>query len=276
MRVFSSLILLVMAGGVLAVVSPAGASVPLIGNDWQSGTLYDVDRVTGLASNPRATGVQNLTGISLGPDGMLYGLNAGGSATLHKIDPVSGSSVMVGITQKTFVTEGDIDFDPISGTLFAIQETDTGNDRALFTVDPSDATTVEVGVISVGGDLSAMAFDASGQLWVLDTAFSNDQLLMVDKTDGSVMSSVALSAPLGAVAGMDFDPKTGDLYVADGFTNGTDQLYTLDTGTGLLTPVGATGLGDGLGGLEFVIPEPHSLSILLLGAMALVGRRRGT
>ncbi|MCB9851271.1 MAG: PEP-CTERM sorting domain-containing protein [Phycisphaerales bacterium] len=259
---------------ILLVVQPAAAT-PLIGNDWATGTLYDINPNTGAASNPRATGVPNLTGISLGPDGFLYGIMAAspGPARLHKINPSTGASIEVGVTNKNFVTEGDIDFDPISGLLFAIQETESGNDRSLFTVNPNDASTAEVGIISNSSDLSAMAFDAAGDLWVIDTAFTNDKLHKVNKATGAIMSTVALSQPLGAVAGMDFDPASGILYVADGFTDGTDQLFTLNTTTGLLTAVGPTGLTNGLAGLEFV-PEPASLTLLLVGAFACTSRRR--
>jgi len=272
--------LLIATAALLVGGSSAMATQNIFGVDWELGFLYDVDPVTGAASNARDTGLKNLTGITEGDDGFFYTIQAGVSSELYKINPISGASTFVGATNKEFVTEGDIDFDPTDGTLYAIQET-VGNSRGLFTVNPNDGTTVEIGNITEdGGDLSAMAFDDTGQLWVLDTAGTSDRLLKVDKSDGSILDEALLSIALGSVAGMDFDADTGDLFVADGLANGTDKLYTLDIsglrgGAGTLTEIGDLNLDDGLSGLELsAIPEPATLALLAMGGIALIRRRR--
>jgi hypothetical protein len=72
---------------------------------------------------------------------------------------------------------------------------------------------------------------------------------------------------------MDFDPVSGVLYVVDGV--GTNSLYTLDPSTGTLTLVGPTNVLDGLAGLAFVpVPEPSTLALAALGAVALLIVRR--
>ena len=47
--------------------------------------------------------------------------------------------------------------------------------------------------------------------------------------------ATVLEAVGAVLPGMDVDPATGTLYVADGESGGTDTLYTLDPSTGALT-----------------------------------------
>jgi len=62
---------------------------------------------------------------------------------------------------------------------------------------------------------------------------------------------VNVNIDLGFTGGMDFDPESGALFVADGGNLGTDTLYTLDPDTGVLSPIGPLGETFGLAGLEF-------------------------
>lgn len=244
-----------------ALALPVRAA-PLLGHDFGS-MLYDVDTQTGAASDPRDTGLQfeNLTGIALSPGGVLYGLSD--CEWLYTIDPATGAAVRVAGVPLPF-GEGDIDFDPTTGTLYGV-----GFSTGLVTIDPSTGDATTVGGLQGVGDASAMAFNAAGSLYVLDTG--NDGLLEVDKSDGSILAGVTLSTPLGSAAGMDFDPETGLLYVADGETDSTDTLYTLGISTGTLTPIGTT-LTGGMAGLEF-IPEPTTVSLLAIGGLGLMRRR---
>ena len=116
-------------------------------------------------------------------------------------------------------------------------------------------------------DVSGLAFDAAGTLYALDTGA--DALLVLDPADASTLATTPLSAPLGAVAGMDFDPGSGVIYVADGGTGGQDALFTLDVATGVLTTIGPLGLESGLSGLA-VVPEPGAL-VLAATACAVLG-----
>ena len=97
---------------------------------------------------------------------------------------------------------------------------------------------------------------------------------MLDPTDASTLSSVDLSHPLGALAGMDFDPATGTLYVADGGTGGADALFTLDPATGGLTEIGPLGLANGLSGLAVPEPDAAVLAAAAYLTLASVALRR--
>jgi hypothetical protein len=259
-----------------AATTPSWAQLALLGNDF-NGVLYDVDATTGAAGNPRSTGVTTLVGISFGPDGVLYGLATFGSNfpnSLVSIDPATGAATVIGDTGLDNIYEGDLDFDPTTGVLYGIQDAANAPSppRLLFTIDPSTGDATAVGDVGGRGDLSAMAFDSSGTLFVLNT--SDDELLTVNKSTAAIVSSVNLSLAIGALAGMDFHPATGTLYVVDGPPGGTNSLYTLNPATGALTFIGSTGLAQGLAGLAFLIPEPGSLSLAAIGAMAVFFRRR--
>jgi len=216
------------------------------------GVLWEVDTATGAASNPRATGVDHPVGIAAARSGALYALTASDSASIsdaiYMIDPTTGTATLAGPTGLSNISEGDLDVDPTTGVLYGLQEAPAGA-RVLFRIHPATGAATVIGSIGAAGDLSAMAFDDGGQLWVLDTG--GERLLKVDKATAGVLSTVALSAALGSGAGMDFEAASGDLYVVDGGMEGTDALYTLSTETGQLTPIGQTGLADGLVGLEF-------------------------
>lgn len=230
----------------LAAAPPARAG--LLGNDFD-GILYDIDPATGAATNPRLTGLPNLAGIEFdAATNTLYGLTTFNGIgvfenSLFRIDPATGTPTLIGATGLV-ILEGGLGIDPTTGTLYGLQ----GGARELFTLNTATGAATVVGSIP-SGDTSALAFDAAGNLFVLDTVL--DTLLEVNKADGSVIDSTPLSTGLGVVAGFDYDPTTGAFYVADG-GSGTNNLYTLNTTTGVLTLVGPTGVFDGLAGLTFV------------------------
>ncbi|MEM9657770.1 MAG: hypothetical protein AAF961_05360 [Planctomycetota bacterium] len=277
-----------------AMITPVRRA--LLGSDWD-GMLYDVDVSTGLASSPRDTGIAGLAGIRYAPDGTLYGIQdkqfpaTGGS--LYTIDPTTGAATLVGDfgLADEFV-EGDLDFHPHTGELYALQafNRDAGR-NGVFTIDVTDGSATLFGATYVaadGPDISAIAFDQDG-VWygvgvdIDDGVVASVELLTFNTTTGATETVVDLDVGSGSVAGMDFDPFTGRLYYADGFVNGSDALYRIDPATGDATRIGATGLAEGLSGLTFppatlfgatypptFIPEARSLALAILGAAALL------
>jgi subtilisin-like proprotein convertase family protein len=225
----------------------------LLGIDWSAATIYDVDPTTGAVSNPRPTDLEDTVGIAFAADHTLYTLTASTASSypnsLFKLDRVTGAATLVGPTGLGQIAEADLDFDPTTGILYGVQNILPVGQRQLFTIDASTGRATVVGSIGTA-DYSAMAFDVRGNLYVLNT--TSNVLLRVNKSTAATISSTPLSRNLGFVAGMDFDPATGTLYVVDGGSGGTDALYTLDPDTGVLTPMGGTRLASGLGGLAFV------------------------
>jgi hypothetical protein len=263
----------------LAVSVPA-PGVPLTGVSFgttEQAVLYDVDPATGAASNPRGTGVGHVVGVAYSADGVLYGLTNSTAPTspnsLVTFNPATGVAHVVGSTGLTSIFEGDLAYDPVSGKLYGCYNL-RGGQRELFTIDTQTGTATAI-TTSLPGDLSAMVCTYGGSLYALDT--TQESLLKVNKSTGALISSQSLNLALGSTAGMTVDPYTGVCYVADGDSDGTDKLYTLDLATGVLTQVGPTGLPDGLAGLTLPTPEPATLALLGLGTVLLVKRRpRGT
>ncbi len=223
--------------------------------------LHDVDISTGAVSNPRDLSEPYLTGIAFAPNNDLFTLSFFPAATpnsLFRVEQSTGDMQLIGSTGVRIV-EGDIDFHPLTGILYGIQEEKTGAsfDSNLFTIDlETGAASVIGAIVNYPADLSAMAFDRNGTLFVLDT--THEALYTVDPTNAQIVTSVSLSQPLRGMAGMAFHPTTGALYVADGHEvwSTMRNLYTLDSDTGLLTTIGPT-IEYGLAGLAFV-PEPYS------------------
>ena len=215
--------------------------------------------------------------MAFSADGVLYAGSDDWAAvpnTLFTINPATGSMTIVGETGVPN-REGDLAFDPTTGNLFQLKSavyTAGGVDSSdLMLLDKSNGDPTFVGTVRRGNDLSAMAFDGVGRLFVVDT--DDEELLLVDTLTASILDTTALSGPLGDVAGMDSDPTSSALYVADGGSDGSlGSLYTVDPATGQVSTIGPTGLTYGLSGLVFV-PEPGACSILLLGTLIL-GRQR--
>ncbi len=254
----------------LALASLGAAGAGLIGSDT-NGTLYDVNPSTGVVSNPRSTGVPYLSGIAYSANGTLYGLSisldqmSNPIGSLYTINPTTGASVLVGPLGLTSIYEGDLAFDPSSGVLYGVQD-DINFNLYLFSMNPSTGAGTDIGIVTavsncgaVACDLSAMAFDSTGKLYILDTGGST--LLTVNKSTGAVISSVGLSASgLGIVAGLSINPASGTAYVATG--NGTNSFYTLNLSTGAMTLIGPlTGASTGLSGLAFPPVSSPTLTI---------------
>ena len=265
---------------VVAAASGLGAAgaawaTPLYGISFaspQGSVLYQVDPQTGQAGDPKPTGLSHVVGIAFSNDLALYGLTNATAPTnpnsLVRINRKTGASQLVGSTGLGNIVEGDLACDGTTGVLYGMYYLTSGQ-RDIFTLNAATGAATILPV-SLSGDPSAMAFDTTGTLYAIDTSLG--KLLTIDKTTGSTLSSIALSQPLGSVAGMAVDPLTQTFYVADGDSAGTDHLYTLNPTTGLLTDIGSTGLDNGLAGLAF-LPEPASLALLGLGATILRGRR---
>lgn len=262
---------------------PVACGQALLGNSFD-GFLYDISVATGAATNPRptGTGVDSLVGIDFAPDGTLYGLTTFVGMppnALVTIDPMLGTATTVGLTGLFNIAEGDLAFDPTTGTLLGLQNVPAN--RQLLTLDVATGAATVVGDLGGLTDLepSAMAFGADGTLYVLETGAATSgpsTLLTVDKSTAAVTSSVTLSVDFGFTAGMDFHPVTGELYIADGGSReGADSLYLINPSTGATTLIGPTGLPDGLAGLAFVIPEPSCLGLALLGSVIGFANRRG-
>ena len=238
--------------------------------------LYDVNPVTGAATNPRNVNVNNCVGITYDPaTGVLYGLTdqfgrinnqsgQGGKNLIFTIAPATGAAVGVGRIDPAGVFqefEGDIAFNPVDGSMWGV--TTLINSARLYTINKATGLGAPGATISpttgVDLDISAIAFNAQGQLFVLDTRYPVNPgpaiLMRIDASTGAALETWPTGVNLGNCAGMCFGPG-GSLFIADGDTDGTNLLYRFDFATGTLVAVGPTnaagGTYRGLAGLAYI------------------------
>lgn len=263
----------------VAAHAPTAHAARLIGVSFQDGFVYDVDAATGAASNPRlftedSIDLTRYAGVEFAADGSLLlatvQANASFPSQLFSASLAATDATLIGAVGAQ-VGEGDLALDPLTGDLYAVGLTDLIAPFTLLRIDLPSSTATVVGVIGPS-DVSALAFDAAGTLYAIDTG--SDAVLVLDPSDASTLSSVALSEPLGALAGMDFDPATGTLYVADGGSGGANALFTLDPVTGALSEVGPLGIASGLSGLAVPEPASSALTLATIAALAALAVRR--
>ena len=241
--------------------APQAMAGMLIGASFD-GTIYDVDPVTGLATNPRASGLDTIVELAFSPDGDLFATNW---ASVYRITPGGNAPELIGGESPGRDWIG-ISFDPSTGVLYG---------SVLFVASISELLTLDIDTGAptlIGGAGSfpgAIAINPQGRLYLREQILPN--FLEIDKMTARVLSTATLSLDLGR-AGMTFS-EDGTLFIVDGGVAGTDTLYTLDPSTGILSSIGHTGLDDGLVGLAY-IPEPSTLALLLVGLVVSVRGRR--
>lgn len=239
---------------------PGGACI--IGLD-ETSTLYDVSHVDGTGSFPRNTGVNQLGGLAMAPNGTLYALRyAAPFGELYTLDPVSGAATLVGTTGNFPMREGGLDFDPVSGNLYGCHGTNAGE---LYTIDTGTGTVSFVGTVvdqlGFGVDLSALAFDAAGNLFGLKT-LSAPEVYHINPSNAAVTLRVPIQGfPAGIEpGGMEFDDATGTLYaVLD------NRLFILDPNTGATTILGPTPIRSALEVVSTCAPPPPTVCIVDTG-----------
>jgi hypothetical protein len=280
----------VAALAALAAAAPAAHAARLVGASFAPGLLYDVDAATGAATNPRQIRIAVCSDPCPDPPVnaiFVAGIEVDPAApdTLHALTTISNpdfpSTLLAAPLADPLVPlageqslaqpvgEGDLALTNAGDAFYAVGLTNNTIPYTLLRI-PVGGDAVVVGSLGTS-EVSGLAFAPDGTLYALDTGA--DVLRAIDPANASTLSSVPLSQALGAVAGMDFDPASGVLYVADGGTGGTNALYTLDPATGTLASIGPLGIASGLSGLA-VVPEPGALAAAVAACAVLGGVAR--
>ena len=234
-----------------ATVTPAIAGLLGI-TEGRNAVLYDINESTGAASNPRPVG-NNVNSIAVSPAGVIYGASPGfqsdvpTTGRLYTIT-VTGAPTQVATLDQLVATEGDIAFDPTTGILYGVD-----SQGELFTINTATGACTAVGDVSAGNiDISAMAFDDAGDLYVVDSF--GPTLLKLNKANAQVISSkqIISSQSMGVmnpdVGGLLFRPGDGTLFHAAGTSS---VLYKV-AASGLATTIGPIAVQDGISGLAYL------------------------
>lgn len=236
---------------VLALFAPAPAPAGLLGasSDY---TLYDVDTSTAALTNPRSMG-NKVNMIAVSPSGTLYGASQGTPSDfppggqLFTVQIATGAATLVGVFDQYIFTEGDIAFDPTTGILYGVD-----GPGLLVTINTTTAAVTTVGNIGTTLDLSAMAFDSAGNLYVVNSF--GPTLLKVNKSTAAILDSKPLVGVNQEVGGLAFRPGDDVLFHASGAS--TSKLDVVDPTTGFTTPVGPLSVSGGIWALTFAPDGP--------------------
>ena len=191
--------------------------------------LETFDRLTGAhLGTIGPVDVDGVADIDVNPEtGVLYGISPA-PGRLFAIDPSTGASTLIGATAGDIV---DISFDA-DGTLYGWSD--------LF--DDLVKIDTATGIVTVVGDCGpssscvdgfpsrGLAIDSAGTVYTAVTG----RLMIMNKATGKIVSSIPTS-PATFLTALEFDDNDV-LYAA-----AWDTLHTIDTTTGLITPVGSIG-----------------------------------
>lgn len=204
---------------------------------------------------------ESVSGLDYRPSsGQLHALgDTAGAARLLTVDPASGATTGVALSQTLAGTAFGMDFNPTGPVALRIVS-DTGQNLRVTNVATGD-TTADASLNGASTGASAAAYTnsvqgaASTTLYVIDAA--SDSLLIQSPPNDGVLTSVGpLGVDIGAVNGFDIDGRDNVALVAVSTGAGTtSSLHTVDLSSGALSAsLGTIGGGERLRGLTRPTP----------------------
>jgi hypothetical protein len=224
-----------------------------------AGNLYKIDPSTGGASFIGPIGFPSVTGLSIAPDGTLYGScrhPVWGKPLLITIDRMTGAGTAVGPIDPTGLQWAvpDISF-RANGVLYGYGH----NPDQLITIDTATGQGTVVGPTGYVGQGNGMDFAPNGTLYA--TPSDNQSLVIINPATGAGtdVPGTGPNVP-NRVNALEFCESSGVLYGSwnDSWFSGFWYLVTLDLTTGWPTVIGQT--VDGLDAITFnTFSHPNDL-----------------
>lgn len=248
---------IVLAAGVCCAIGAGAAYAEgtlFLSRDGNSGTsgLYSLDVGDGSATWIGETGVTGATvGLAPSPSfDALYGTKWAGLLEIQTDGSTWASLGGVGNEGLAYDLANDVLYGSINGQFRILDQTDGSVLEAL----PSPGVDIE-GIAYGGGAVYGLArmqsrlyrFDVNTEMW-------------------SVVGDTGI---LWNLAGLAYDPISETLY---GKGRQSMNLYAISPADASTTLIGSTGIVEG-GGLAFVVPEPATAALLLIGGLAALRRR---
>jgi hypothetical protein len=200
----------------------------------------------------------------------LYGLlyTGPGAAQLDSLDLANGS-VLGSVAVNGLDSDAVVTGLAVGPDNFAHVTTYGGTASKLYTIDLTTGKTALVGVMTSSGLVVDIAASPAGDLVVHNA--TTDTFDVVNPDTGALTTIGSHGIDANFTQGMDFDPKSGELYAPVYSGGGVNNYGTVSIFDGKITPI--PGLLPGEYEIA-IVPEPGTLSLLMATGAMIFRRRR--
>lgn len=248
---------LLLMGGVVCVIQANVAQADGIlyfsrDGDSQSSGLYSLDTENGAANRLGDSGVTSATvGLAEGPNAdVLYGSKWAGLLVINSDGSGWDDRGGVGNEGLAYDLQNDVLYGAINGR--------------FRTIDPATGNII-LALISPGVDIEGLAY---GDGYVYGLARGETGLYRYDVASEQ-WGIVGSTEIVWDLAGLAYDSSTQTLYAKG---RQSMNLYAINPDTASTSTIGSTGIAEG-GGLAFVVPEPTTALLLVIGGLVALRRR---